>query len=324
MRRHNTRRSSKSRKPCVSSKKQEKVLSSRSRLRKLDALFTSNPLLPTYVRKFEFGNIQSKPLWFTGEPLARILTRLPSWRSFLLLVHTRIWIEYGLGRIRRGSENSLHPPAGRWKSRGVWYHEFTNGFHHRGSTYNLAVPPRRSDDRWGSSVCPLRASTRPGFKYIKTLIYQSCDGTPRLLLQQISQPGCRFDFSTLQRFEIVSGSADELVVAWSIAALAKGSLRKPVIPSPEIDSCSEWLFSYFLLNFNLLSLVSDPLPLDAIRSDMGTFFRVMQLAHRRWARWCLSAIEERNVSQTRKCWHWNLPPTRRVPRGISWNPCHRH
>ena len=111
---------------------------------------------------------------------------------------------------------------------------------------------------------------------LKTLIYQSCDGTPRLLLQQISQPGCRFDLSTLQRFEIVSGSADELMVAWSIAALAKGSLRKLDIPSPEIDPCSEWLFSYFLLNFNLLSLVLDPLPLDAIR-DIGTFSELSNL-----------------------------------------------
>ena len=66
------------------------------------------------------------------------------------------------------------------------------------------------------------------------------------------------------------------MVAWSIAALAKGSLRKLDIPSPEIDPCSEWLFSYFLLNFNLLSLVLDPLPLDAIR-DIGTFSELSNL-----------------------------------------------
>ena len=83
---------------------------------------------------------------------------------------------------------------------------------------------------------------------LKTLTYQSCDGTPRLLLQQIFQSGCRFDLSALQRFEIVSGSADELIVAWSIAALAKGSLRKLVIPSPEIDPFSKWLFSVFSFN----------------------------------------------------------------------------
>ena len=35
-------------------------------------------------------------------------------------------------------------------------------------------------------------------------------------------------------------------------------------------------FSYFLLNFNLLSLVSDPLPLDVIR-EIGTFSKLCNL-----------------------------------------------
>jgi len=55
-----------------------------SRLRELDALFTRNPMLPTHVRKFEFGNIQSRLLWFTGEPLARILNLLTQLNIFLI------------------------------------------------------------------------------------------------------------------------------------------------------------------------------------------------------------------------------------------------
>ena len=132
------------------------LLSSCSRLRKLDALFSSNPMLPTYVRKFEFGNIQSKLLWFTGEPLARTLNSLTQPKIFLITgpYPNMDWDEFDeevkVACIRLAGAGNL---------------EMSNGFHHRGSTDYLAVPPRRSDDRWGpSSVCPLRASTPPGFK----------------------------------------------------------------------------------------------------------------------------------------------------------------
>ena len=62
-----------------------------SRLQELDALFTSNPMLPAYVRKSEFGSIQSKLLWFTGELLARVLNSLTQLKIFLITGPFRIW-----------------------------------------------------------------------------------------------------------------------------------------------------------------------------------------------------------------------------------------
>ena len=211
-----------------------------SRLRKLDALFTSNPILPTYVRKFEFGNIQSKLLWFTGEPLARILNLLTQLKIFLITgpYPNMDWDEFDEEMKIACIRASACPTLENLEVSGIM-------------NLPLAFITEAVQITWLYLVdaqlivgdpAPFARSEPQPRRDLKTLIYQSCDGTPRLLLQQISQPGCRFDLSTLQRFEIVSGSADELMVAWSIAALAKGSLRKLVIPSPEIDPCSEWPF----------------------------------------------------------------------------------
>ena len=53
-----------------------------SRLQELDALFTNNSILPTYVREFEFGTIDGR-----GSVIDHYLaysTRLPSWSRSLL------------------------------------------------------------------------------------------------------------------------------------------------------------------------------------------------------------------------------------------------
>ena len=292
-----------------------------SRLRKLDALFTSNPMLPTYVRKFEFGNIQSKLLWFTGEPLARILNSLTQLKIFLITgpYPNMDWDDFDEEVKSACIRASARPTLEKLEVSGIMNLPTAFIIEAVQITWLYLVDAQLID----GDPAPFARSEPQLRRDLKTLIYQSCDETPRLLLQQISQPGCRFDLSTLQRFEIVSGSADELMVAWSIAALAKGSLRKLVIPLPEIDPCSEWPF--FIIPSKL------QFPLIGIRSPFSRcnpwdrhFFRVTQLAHRSWARWFLSAVEKRNVSQTRKCWYWNLPPTQRVWEEISWTPCHRH
>ena len=183
---------------------------------------------------------QSKLLWFTGEPLARILNSLTQLKIFLITgpYPNMDWGEFDEEMKIACIRASARPTLENLEVSGIM-------------NLPLAFITEAVQITWLYLVdaqmivgdpAPFARSEPQPRRDLKTLIYQSCDGTPRLLLQQISQPGCRFDFSTLQRFEIVSGSADELMVAWSIAALAKGSLRKLVIPSPEIDPCSEWPF----------------------------------------------------------------------------------
>ena len=195
-----------------------------SRLRRLDALFTSNPMLPTYVRKFEFGNIQAA------------------------MVHRRTISS--CSQLAHPAEEEVKIACICASARPTLENLEVSGIMNLPTAFIIEAV----QITWlylvdaqmivGEPTPFARSEPQPR-RDLKTLTYQSCDGTPRLLLQQISRPGCRFDLSTLQRFEIVSGSADELMVAWSIAALAKGSLRKLVIPSPEIDPCSEWLFFVF-------------------------------------------------------------------------------
>ena len=214
-----------------------------SRLRRLDALFTSNPMLPTYVRKFEFGNIQSKLLWFTGEPLARVLNSLTQLKIFLITgpYPNMDWDEFEEEVKTACICASARPTLENLEVSGIMNLPTAFIIEAVQITCLYLVDAQMIV---GEPTPFARSEPQPR-RDLKTLTYQSCDGTPRLLLQQISRPGCRFDLSMLQRFEIVSGSADELMVAWSIAALAKGSLRKLVIPSPEIGPCSEWLFFVF-------------------------------------------------------------------------------
>lgn len=226
-----------------------------SRLRRLDDLFTSNPMLPTYVRIFEFGNIESKVLWFTGGPLARVLNSLTQLKIFLITgpYPNMDWDEFDEEMKMACIRASARPTLENLEVAGIM--NLPTAF--ITEAVQIAWLYLVDAQMVVGDPAPFARSEPQPRRDLKTLIYQSCDGTPRLLLQQISQPSCRFDLSTLQRFEIISGSADELMVAWSIAALAKGSLRKLVIPTPEIDPCI-------------------PLPLDVIR-EIGTFSELRNL-----------------------------------------------
>ena len=78
---------------------------------------------------------------------------------------------------------------------------------------------------------------------LRSLTYQECDETPRFLLQQVTQPVCRFDLSKLWHLNFILGREGELIVSWSIAALANKSLQEFYLP-PEYG---KWLLLTFLL-----------------------------------------------------------------------------
>lgn len=225
-----------------------------SRLRELDALLTNNSIPPTYIREIEFGTIDSnlRP-WFSNESLPRVLNSLTRLKVFILTgpFPNLAWAQFNEEVKRACIRASVLPTLENL--------ELSSIMNLPAAFITEAVQITRLyviDVRLivGDPISFARSEPQSNLG-LRSLTYQERDETPRFLLQQVTQPGCRFDFSKLRHLNFISGRDGELIVAWSIAALANESLQEFYLP----PQYGQWPPLTFLLELYALLTVSPSL-----------------------------------------------------------------